>query len=232
MASEAEDVVVGENPLHADDIKGENPLQVNQGESAAASATVIAECVVNDPESAAAFDAKQKEMAESMTMDAASLARERRWTIAENKLSGMTMCSPNSAFRMHWDIIQVVLLLYVAVVVPYRIGFTQDTKPGDFFFALDALFDFYFALDIILSFRTGFVDSRGELQWKTHAISVNYFKGWFIIDVSSCLPTSYIGLVTDMDMSSADARSNKMLRSVSHALNQASGELAVKRTLF
>ena len=40
------------------------------------------------------------------------------------------------------------------------------TQPGDAAFAFDVVIDLYFLIDIGLSFRTGFVDSRGELQYK------------------------------------------------------------------
>ena len=44
---------------------------------------------------------------ESYAMDQAAMARERRWTIAEEKLNGALMVSPNGAFRTRWDMIQV-----------------------------------------------------------------------------------------------------------------------------
>ena len=50
---------------------------------------------------------------------------------------------------------QVVLLAYVGLLVPYRIGFTHDTTPADAFFWIDVLVDLYFICDIFLTFRTG-----------------------------------------------------------------------------
>ena len=36
--------------------------------------------------------------------------------------------NPDANFRRYWDFIQIALLLYVAIGVPYRIGFDKDTK--------------------------------------------------------------------------------------------------------
>ena len=75
--------------------------------------------------------------------------------------------------------------------------------------------DLYFFCDIFLSFRTGYVDSRGELQYKGRLLVQHYLKTWFWIDVASCLPFNYIamfpGLVT---VSQDDARSNRLLKTL------------------
>ena len=58
------------------------------------------------------------------------------------------------------------------------------------------------------------VTGRGELQWKPGVLAGNYFTGWFEIDVSSCLPVNYVGLLPGVEINPQNARSNKMLRSV------------------
>jgi hypothetical protein len=102
-------------------------------------------------------------------------------------------------FRKWWDIAQVVVLMYVAITVPLRIGFRlENLEPSDFGFWVDLVVDFYFWFDIFLNFRTAYRDDRDTM----HRLIVNlksirnrYFKGWFLIDFVSCLPLNYIELI-------------------------------------
>lgn len=56
-------------------------------------------------------------------------ARERRDLDALNYMDANKIISPDSEFRHHWDLVQVPLLIYVAIAIPYRIGFSHDTNP-------------------------------------------------------------------------------------------------------
>ena len=38
---------------------------------------------------------------------------------------------PNKAFRTAWDGLIIGLLLYIAVLIPIRIGFVVEVEPGD-----------------------------------------------------------------------------------------------------
>ena len=171
---------------------------------------VVPECVMHGAESAEHYDLMLQRVQALKTVSIET-DREKRWQIAEVKLSRRTMCSPNSLLRKRWDIMQVFLLCYVALVVPYRIGFSDDAEISSFWFWFDVLVDLYFLCDIILSFRTGYVDSRGELQYKGTKIVSNYLRNWFTVDVTSCLPVNYLPLIFKND-SISNARSNKMIK--------------------
>ena len=43
-----------------------------------------------------------------------------------------------------------MLLIYIAIVVPYRIGFDDDTAPWEFWFTFDLCVDIYFLVDLFL----------------------------------------------------------------------------------
>ena len=66
------------------------------------------------------------------------------------QMQKMHVISPNSAFRSYWDLCQAVFLIYIALVVPWRIGFNQPTEPGEFWFGFDLLIDIYFWIDLVL----------------------------------------------------------------------------------
>jgi len=73
--------------------------------------------------------------------------------------------SETSKGRFYWDVFQVVLILYVAFVVPYRIVASIDPRPWEFAFVVDVFVDIFFILDIALNFNTAVVH-KGDLKYK------------------------------------------------------------------
>jgi len=53
---------------------------------------------------------------------------------------------------------------------------------------VDSIVDVVFFVDILLNFHLTFVGSAGEIVSEPRVIRMNYLKGWFIIDLLSCLP--------------------------------------------
>lgn len=122
----------------------------------------------------------------------------------------------DNTVRVLWDIYILVVLIYVLILAPYRIGFDDPAIGFAFFFELSL--DFCYILDIFIQFRTTFVDENGrkELGWvkigtrfpslspsdfqapctfrrqgcETHALYVpgRYLGGFFLIDVVSSVP--------------------------------------------
>lgn len=90
---------------------------------------------------------------------------------------------------------QALLLIYVAISVPVRIGFgiSNETFSSMWFFELAV--DCYFWCDIAFNFRTGYYSKDGIVVYDFAMIRSAYFKGWFPIDAVSCLPVSYIQLL-------------------------------------
>ena len=93
----------------------------------------------------------------------------------------------------------LLLLGYVAFLIPMRIGFFVEVKPGDGGFAMDVVTDIIFVLDIILNFRTGVISESGLMISDGRTMAKLYLKGWFPIDLLSCLPVSYVILIADSD---------------------------------
>ena len=99
---------------------------------------------------------------------------------------------PMSAFRVVWDLVQVFLLLYLLILLPVRLSFGIDVPFNSLGFWFDVSVDVYFLCDIFVNFRTGFYDQRGMLVINQDEITRNYLRSWFLIDVGTCLPISYI----------------------------------------
>jgi hypothetical protein len=120
------------------------------------------------------------------------------------------MIGPTSNFRSQWDIAQAFLLIYIAITLPFRLGFDQPTKPWEFWFIFDLLVDLYFWVDIVLNFRTAVYTFEGELEYRPRAVAQLYARGWFPIDLVSCLPFAYLEYM--MDTSDMNMEQNKMVR--------------------
>ena len=107
-------------------------------------------------------------------------------------LSHLKMISPHSAFRGYWDMVQAVLLIYIAINLPYRIGFEEDTILWSFWFFFDMWCDLFFITDLLLNFRTAVVTPEGELVTEPSRVAQLYSRGWFPVDFVSCLPFGYV----------------------------------------
>ena len=109
--------------------------------------------------------------------------RDRRKRIAQVRLDGAAMLiDPDGIFRRRWDFAQMLLLIYVAFGVPFRLGFGVPVVLWTFWFWFDAMVDIYFVSDIAISFRTAFYNARGELEVHPGLIKSNYIRTWFIIE--------------------------------------------------
>ena len=96
---------------------------------------------------------------------------------------------PNAKWKVAWDFFIVILLLWVSIVVPFRLAFyDQDNKN---WFITYTIVDCFFLIDIILSFFTALVD-ESEIITKKSEIARRYLKFWFWIDLVSILPLDLI----------------------------------------
>lgn len=46
--------------------------------------------------------------------------------------------------------------------------------------------------DILLNFRTTFVSRKGEVVSNSKQIAINYFRGWFAVDLLAALPFDHL----------------------------------------
>lgn len=124
--------------------------------------------------------------------------RRLRETAEDMSESGMVL-NPESPFRRKWDVVQILLLTYVAIVVPFRVGFTVSLDLWTLGFFFDAAVDIYFICDMFLSFQTAYYNERGQLETKTDRIFLKYMRTWFPVDFVACFPGKMIIYMTDND---------------------------------
>ena len=119
------------------------------------------------------------------------------WGKSQNKW----IVLPDSRFRRIWDFFQVIFLLYVAIMTPYRIGFNIEVEgPGpnssvSGMWCFELVVDIYFITDIFINFRTAYEAKDRFIERDVDRIKWHYIKSWFFIDVVACLPINYVFLV-------------------------------------
>lgn len=141
--------------------------------------------------------------------------RELNGDVSDKSSLGYTIRDTDSNFSAYWDLMQVVMLAYVVVAVPYQTGFDVGAELGSGLWWWELFVDSYFVVDIILNFRTPFYDGQGRLIFSTQAMAKNYLKGWLLIDIGSCASLlQYWFLITDSGDSdgASKARLTKVLR--------------------
>ena len=67
-------------------------------------------------------------------------------------------------------------------------AYNPDIMEGQIFNLINSIIDFFFILDIFVSFRTTFVDNRGEEVYDSWHIALKYMKLMFWIDLSAVIP--------------------------------------------
>ena len=90
-----------------------------------------------------------------------------------------------------WDMVQAVMLSYIAISVPFCFGFDIATTTKSVVFWVEAAIDTFFIVDVIINFRTAYYDRKGTLRTDTKDIAKNYLTHLFAVDFVACLPVSY-----------------------------------------
>ena len=121
---------------------------------------------------------------------------------------------PLSKLRRRWDFLLFVLLIYCAIIIPFRVGF--ENEAAGFWLIVETTIDGIFILDIFVRFRMGFtIDSEhldSRIEMGPSKIARNYFKSWFVIDVLSAVPSQLVIFLFVEEDSSPNASMNKLPR--------------------
>jgi len=94
----------------------------------------------------------------------------------------------DSKYKLIWDVLIMIILLFVALILPYRMAF-YDNDPSIGWMLIWNIINVIFFVDIILTFCTTYTHELTNIEVVNHKnIALKYLKGWFIIDLLSCLP--------------------------------------------
>jgi hypothetical protein len=112
------------------------------------------------------------------------------------------------SWKVQWDAFVLVLIMYSAVIVPYRICFGAPAV--GLTWAWELLISLCFIVDLSFSFRTAFFQD-GVWVKSRKAIALQYFRSWFWIDAPASLPLELLDLLP-FDLDSSNAAVPRMLR--------------------
>lgn len=107
---------------------------------------------------------------------------------------------PSSDFLTRWDTLLAILVIYVAMMEPIRVGFTIETdRTSEVYGGLywfEFVVDVLFIADLFVCLRTCFIV---EDEWLNRylvqdpvQIRKEYYRSWFILDLVAVFPMAYI----------------------------------------
>jgi len=94
---------------------------------------------------------------------------------------------PSSTFKSIWSIVLILLLLYTATLMPYRIAFVEKSKRDGWWY-WELLVDCGFGLDILVNCFSAYVNADGETVDDRRRILMNYIKTWLVVDIIAVIP--------------------------------------------
>ena len=97
---------------------------------------------------------------------------------------------PDNKIKIAWNVIMILLLLYIATVVPYIIAFVPQEPLA--FFIIDLSIDCCFLVDIFVTFFSAYYDSKNVLQTQHKNIAQRYIFGWLLLDVVVIFPFHWV----------------------------------------
>ena len=93
---------------------------------------------------------------------------------------------PENKFKMLWNFITMILLLYTASFVPYRTAFIDDSPSS--LATLDWVIDSLFMFDILVNFISAYEDRDKNIEVRLKMITIEYIKSWFFFDLAAVMP--------------------------------------------
>ena len=102
---------------------------------------------------------------------------------------------PDSRAKKTWNLLLMLLMLYTAIVMPFRIAF-MDQVFWDEWTAMDLSIDWFFFLDMLINFFSITQNDEGKMETDHRTIAKTYLKSWFALDLVSCFPMTLVDFCT------------------------------------
>ena len=125
-----------------------------------------------------------------IALTAAEREKLREIAIAEDEWEACPkwLWFPVSSTRQTWDLVMLVLVIYMSVLTPYRLAFESATSH---WMMIELCVQAVFCLDVLANFNTPFL-VNGQWRISRPAIAIKYFSSWFWVDFPSSLPIELI----------------------------------------
>ena len=86
------------------------------------------------------------------------------------------MFRPNDNFKSKWDLIVMFFAVFNCYTIPYKVAYEPPAMNTFFFTILNSMIDICFLLDIIITFRTTYIDWKGNEVAEPKRIALNYLS--------------------------------------------------------
>jgi len=98
------------------------------------------------------------------------------------------MMYPDDTFKLRWDLLVMVLLMFTCFTTPYRLAFYIDEEDPVHWRIINQCLDFSFFIDIIANFNTAYQNNQYIVVDDRKTIAWNYISSWFFVDLGSVIP--------------------------------------------
>ena len=113
----------------------------------------------------------------------------------EEQKKSQCYISTAGQFRTFIDFTSLFAVIFCTIMVPYDMSF--EPPRGLAIRAVDVGIESFFILELFMNFFTSYFDDHGEEITQYSKMTVNYLKGWFIIDISSSVPGETATMVAE-----------------------------------
>lgn len=114
-----------------------------------------------------------------------------KFRVSKKSRKKCCLLQPESGFRQVWDLVMLVILMYTALVVPFRVAFFSEVF-WDGWTVCDFILDGLFLIDVLLTFVSVQVYDDGTRISDRTVIACSYLKSWFWVDLLACIPFSLL----------------------------------------
>lgn len=114
----------------------------------------------------------------------------------KGQISGCLL-HPDSGYKKAWNGMMAVLLVYTAIIIPFRTAFEEPIY-WDFWTSFELILDFCFLTDMLVTLCSSYYrDDTGELVQNRKDIIWTYMRSWFLVDLVSSFPFSLLDLMSN-----------------------------------
>jgi len=121
---------------------------------------------------------------------------------------------PDSSFHLIWDILLMLFIMHDLIVLPFNMSFEQPLEGDKATNILENAETWFFLADLALNFHTAFYRD-GNLVMQHKAIFLKYIQSWFVLDVISSFPFSWLTHPLYSTEDDEDAQTVKNIQSTS-----------------
>ena len=101
------------------------------------------------------------------------------------EISPKCLIMPGSKFRILWDMLSVIQLLYISIMTPFTVAYLDDIPAGISY--IETIICVLFFVDIIFNFFTPYLE-HNKLIISHRQIAKKYLKTWFFLDLIASIP--------------------------------------------